>query len=536
MGASLVIIQAQVPVLLGEIGVSDNFLEQGPDIINKIGTSQPMTIAIGVLSIFLLVILQFMGKKWGKNSSIIQQFSNARNAIVIILFTGISFGVNNNLTTPLWAVTGTVPVGLQTPRAPILPLLPIITLLSLPVFIASALEHIAIGKHFGRINNYTIDASQELVFLGIANIANGILGGMPVSGGDLSRTSINSESKVKSPLAGLFTSALVLLSIYVLNGAVFWIPKATIAAVIIVSIISSQPDMALLGKYWKTSFADFVAAFFAFQLTLVASGEMGIGIGIAFMIIYSVIRTIFSRARPLSRSDLEAQYASSPNLNIKELQIPAGTQVLCLSSPLLFLNAARIKRDILDIVQTYHNGIPSFQRSDERVWSDLGAQRIASLRRRARLAVPNRLIPRLRILVLDFTSVTFIDTTGIDMLLSLKTEITKWGGEDVELRFVGLCEGVRTRFARAGWELASLREAEKGYAEDRDVEYGDLLEAVEAPRLVRDGGLDFGFGNVLMSEEKSTGGRGSWDEEKGSENVNVIVTSVGVKGGKAYRT
>lgn len=169
------------------------------------------------------------------------------------------------------------------------------------------------------------------------------------------------------------------------------------------------------------------------------------------------------------------------------------------------------------------------ERARPRLWNELGEKRIKELRKRAKLAVPAKLIPRLQVLVLDFTQVNFIDTTGLDTLREVKADLLVYGGEDVELRFVGLNEALKRRFERAGWQLASADEALKGLGEGRDVVHELLKPAIEAQRMVRDSGLDFGFGNVLMSDSGSVYDMG--DEEKGR----VTVTQIGVKDGKAYK-
>lgn len=527
LSAGLIIIQGQVPTILGEVGVSNDFITQGPDIIHKINTAQPITIAIGVSSLALLIILQLIGKKWGKNNAAIWAISTSKNAIVLLLFTGISYGVNKDRAVPLFAVTGEVPKGLAKPQLPNPGLLLALIFLSIPIFIAASLEHVMIAKSFARKDNYHIDQSQELTYLGVTNIINGILGGMPV-GGSIITSAINSEAGVRSPLGGIFTSGIVLLGIYAITGALFWIPKASLAAIIIVAVINVLPPQSIALKYWKISFMDFVGNFLAMNFTLVAGAEMGIGLGVAFMLIYTLIRTVFAHAEPVTRSDLERKYGNEPSLGTNEPNyIPPGTQVLEFNEAIFYLNAERLRRDIMNTIQTYQTGLPEDERPKERLWNDLGQKRIDDMRRNSTLNLPTRYIPRIRVLVLDFTHVSFIDTTGMQMLEDMKAELIAYAGEDVEIRIVGMNAALKSRFKRAKWELATAEESMKGLADGKDAVWELLKPAIEAPRTVRDSGLDFGFGNVMMSESRSIYG----DEKKTS----VIVTSVSVKGGKAFK-
>lgn len=204
MGQAVIIMTAQIAPLLGESGVGMEFATQMNMIIQNILTSQPLTIAIGFSGVAVLLLLRFLGKKWGQRYTPIRIIAEMRSAIVLIVYTTISFFVNKNLEEPVWAVTGTIPQGLLPPMGPTLALLKGLIILSVPLFLSTALEHLALARSFGRINGYTIDPSQEMVYLGVANLVNGVMGGMAV-GGNIQRSAINHASGVKSPLSGIFT-------------------------------------------------------------------------------------------------------------------------------------------------------------------------------------------------------------------------------------------------------------------------------------------------------------------------------------------
>lgn len=260
--AAITIILGQVPAIFGETNAGSGAANQIHDIFAKLPQTKPITFAVGISGIFLLCTMQYAGKKWGKTSKAVWIMSIGGNAITILLFSIISFFVNKDIKTPIFDLTGKIPAGLLPPKSPDLALVGKAFQSSLAVFIAAALEHIAICKAFGRKNNYTIDQSQELTFLGAINILNSFFGGMAASEA-ASRTAVNSESGVKSPLSGLFTTGAVLLSVYFLTGALFWIPKATLSAVIIVAVWQIVEFKEFL-HYWKVSFADFAASQIAF--------------------------------------------------------------------------------------------------------------------------------------------------------------------------------------------------------------------------------------------------------------------------------
>ncbi|KAF7950704.1 uncharacterized protein EAE97_002256 [Botrytis byssoidea] len=534
MSAALIIVQGQVPLILGESGVGQDFSLQEMQIPQNIATTQPLSLAVGVASIVIIISLKLMGKRWGQKSSIIRILSSLRNAFVIAISTAISFIVNKDLIIPQFPIAGTVALTLQSPQLPTKVVL-LVAKRSFPVFIAAIAEHLIFAKSFAREHNYEIDESQELVFLGTANIVNGFFGGMPVSG-SLSLSAVNSTTGVRSPLSGLFSAGFVFLAINVLTETFQWIPTAAASAIILISVGETLPPNSIPLTYWKGSFADFIGFFVVMNVALVTSLEFALGLGVVYIALYTLLRTLFSSISPLKPHDLENRYSfESVNRMSIPLQggrlVPQGTQLITLETPLIYLNAERIKKDILEAIWTYHEPTP-YGPTERIGWSDYRLRRTAALRRRSNINTPTRFLPRLEVVVFNFTRVTFIDTTGLTYLQDLKDEIMAYSGDAVELRFVGMIDAVQKKFKRVGWPLGTYQESQIGLVAGIDIIFEDLHDAVAAPRSVRASmnGLDFGFVNSRNDMEQFT------DEEAFEKGrMNIIVTNVVTKDGRAYK-
>ncbi|QSZ28878.1 hypothetical protein DSL72_003383 [Monilinia vaccinii-corymbosi] len=486
MAAAVIICQGQLPLILGESGVGLNFTTQMPEIIQNIKTTQPLSLAVGAGSIVIIVLLKFVGKKWGEGSTIIRVLSNLRNAFVIVVFTAVSFLVNKNLIIPRFPIAGTLPQGIQAPQAPSKIVLFVATK-AMPVFLAAAAEHLIFAKSFARQHKYEVDESQELVFLGTANMVNGVFGGMPVSG-SLSLTAINSSTGVRSPFGGLFSSGLVFLAINAISDQFKWIPTAATSAIILISVAEILPPGSTIGTFWKRSFADFIGFIIVMNGALVAGLGTAIGLGVLYMIVYTLLRTLFTSISPLRPLDIENRY----NFNDLDKRrgslpggtVPYGTEVITFETPIIYLNAERIKKDILDTIWAKYAPDPC-ETTEQRGWSDNRTRQIAALRRRTSVDRPLTYLPKLEVLVLRFSCVPVIDTSGLTYLQDLKDKIIEYSGESVEIRLVGINAAVQKKFQRAGWPLGTWKESQIGLPAGVDIIFEDLHDAVSMPRSVR---------------------------------------------------
>lgn len=213
--------------------------------------------------------------------------------------------------------------------------------------------------------------------------------------------------------------------------------------------------MSVFISYWKVSFADFVASQIAFWVTLFVSAEEGIEIATAFMVAYTLLSTIFSKAQTVQKDTFAQHYPSSSNGDRVD-ELPAGTALVKISHPIIFLNASRAKSNILDDVQTYHSGAPSGfdsqSKNPDRLWNELGAQHTALLRRKAEIPVNEaEYLPRVTVLVLDLQGVMYLDMSGIQALKDMQTELKAYAGGDIEIRFAGLRENLVGKIQRGGW-------------------------------------------------------------------------------------
>ncbi|KAI3392192.1 hypothetical protein diail_6083 [Diaporthe ilicicola] len=364
---------------------------------------------------------------------------------------------------PFWAIFPVFTSSIVSPLPPILDLVKALLLPSLLVFIVLNIEHLVVAKAFGHYHTYQISQNSEMFTAGLANLAGSFFGGIPVGGGDMARSSILAVTGAKSPLSQIFTSATVLVVMMPLSGALRFLPQAALSAIIVVAVIDQQPPQKLMNDYFRLSFADFVAFFMAFNIAIVVPAigvAIGTAVGVGIMILYTMFRSMFSRPTVISSVDLESMYKEREvRLWQQGDLIPQGTQVLKLETDVVWTNADRIRRRIVDTCMIHNSGVAvSNLDRPERPWNFRIHQHVAALRRKHRVLgddseplIQHR--PRLRVVILDMSATSFIDSSAILNLEMMKSQLRQWAGENVEFRYVGLNAQVLKRFERAKWQI-----------------------------------------------------------------------------------
>jgi len=127
-------------------------------------------------------------------------------------------------------------------------------------------ESISVAQTLAAKKRQRIDPDQELIGLGAANLGAAFTGGFPVTGG-FSRSVVNFDAGSETPAAGIYTAIGLAVAAVALTPLVYYLPNATLAATIIVAVLSLV-DFSILKKTWGYARADFIAVAATILLTL----------------------------------------------------------------------------------------------------------------------------------------------------------------------------------------------------------------------------------------------------------------------------
>jgi SulP family sulfate permease len=150
-------------------------------------------------------------------------------------------------------------------------------------------ESVSVAQTLAAKKRQRIDPDQELIGLGAANLGASFTGGFPVTGG-FSRSVVNYDAGADTPAAGAYTAIGLAGASLFLTPLIFHLPKATLAATIIVAVLSLV-DFSILKKSWLHSKADFAAVAATISITLLMGVELGVTTGVAISILIHLYKT-----------------------------------------------------------------------------------------------------------------------------------------------------------------------------------------------------------------------------------------------------
>lgn len=178
------------------------------------------------------------------------------------------------------ALVGVVPQGLPAFSVPPIDfaLWSELAVSALLISVIGFVESVSVGKTLAAKRRQRIDANQELVALGAANVASAVSGGFPVTGG-FSRSVVNFDAGAQTQFASVLAAVGIAVAALLLTPVLYFLPKATLAATIIVAV-TSLIDFSLIKRAWVYSRSDFTAVMVTIVSTLLFGVELGVLAGI----------------------------------------------------------------------------------------------------------------------------------------------------------------------------------------------------------------------------------------------------------------
>jgi sodium-independent sulfate anion transporter 11 len=295
--ANIAIIVSQIPKLLAlsHINTKASTYRVVLDIFGQLHETR-WDALLGIAVIVLLTATKqscaYMQNTHPQHAKAWKIVSSLRMVVVVLLSMMISFLVNRNVapSETKFRIVGHIDQGFQKVGVPRLDVdLVALLIPTVPaLFIILVVEHVAIAKAMSREHGYSIVTSQEFLASGFANTASPFFGGY-VCTGSFGASAVLSSTGARTPLAGLFSGAVLVLALYALTTAFSYIPHATLAGLIIHAVWSLITLLSVLRRYWQISPTELFIWVTEVVLAVFTSLEVamytGIGLSIAVLLV-----------------------------------------------------------------------------------------------------------------------------------------------------------------------------------------------------------------------------------------------------------
>jgi SulP family sulfate permease len=327
----------QMPKILGIDKEHGSYWDVLVGVVNNISDTSMSTLTVGVLSILLLLVFR--------------RFLPRLPRTIIVVVIGIVLSDLLSLEDHGVTIVGEIPEGLPSFVWPDLPPVPLasVALGSLAIIFIGYSESLAAAKEEGRKHDYEIDASQEMVGQGMANVASGLVGGYAVEG-SLSKTTVADMAGQKTQLASLLTAGLILLTIVLLTGFFTTLPDAVLGAVVIDAGISLIKFREF--RFYQLSTRDFAA----FMATALAVFFVGVLAGVVAGVTLGLLLLIVSASKTPTR---QMAFDRDDNVYVHldhhpEAELVPGILVVGIHGPLFFADADNFRSSVSRLVKATH--------------------------------------------------------------------------------------------------------------------------------------------------------------------------------------
>lgn len=349
--AAIIIGFSQVKHLLGiTMPRGEAFFAQVSAAAQNLGQTNLTTLALGAGSILgLLYFKSKLGKQlkqWGVPVAVAAPLTKSGPLLIVLLGTLLVWTFDLHTTAGV-AIVGAVPAGAPPLTPPTRDLVTWEGLLPTALIISFVgyMESISVAKSLASKRRQKVDANQELVALGLANLGAAFTGGYPVTGG-ISRSIVNFAAGANSGLASIITAALIGLTVIFMTPLFYFLPQAALAAIIMVAVFSLI-DIQTLRHVWRYNKADAASMLITFAAVLAIGVETGILIGIAAAMLLFIWRTSKPHAAIVGRLGQSEIYR-----NVRRHSVQTWPEVVAIriDQSLYFANAKYLEDTILSTV------------------------------------------------------------------------------------------------------------------------------------------------------------------------------------------
>uniref|UniRef100_A0A452IT98 STAS domain-containing protein n=1 Tax=Gopherus agassizii TaxID=38772 RepID=A0A452IT98_9SAUR len=359
--------------------------------------------------------------------------------ITIIVSTGISYGAGLKAKFGI-SVVGDIPSGMKPPVVPNVSYFGQVVGNAFAIAVVGYAICISLGKIFALKHGYKVNSNQELIALGICNFVGGFFQCFSISC-SMSRTLVQETTGGNSQVAGVIASLVILVTILKIGQLFQDLPKAILAAIIIVNLKGMFKQFTDMRTLWRSNRIDLLIWLVTFVATLLLNLDMGLGVSVAFALLTVIFRTQmphYSILGQVSSTDIYRDVVEY-NKEIPGVKIFRSSATVYFANAELYAEALKEKSGInVDyLIGKKKKALKKQKKQQEKDKKEEAKKKKVSLCQMFPSGVSSKLEPQasstpkatleslglkkpdLHSLILDFTPVNFVDTVCIKILKNI---------------------------------------------------------------------------------------------------------------------
>jgi len=279
-GVALFLASTQLPKLFGFHSAHGSFWGNAGFFLKHLSETNSMSLIVGGIALALLIL----GKVFLKHKPV----------ALFIVIGGIVAASAFSLETRGVKLIGAVPQGIPPFRLPAVYWqdLNLLLPLAFACFLLGAVETAAIGRMLVAKHGGRFDANQENLALTASNLAAGLGGGFPVSGGT-SQSLVNEEGGAQTPLSTAMAAVFILIVVLFFSQLLSGLPQPVLATVVLVAV-AELLKLSSVKQLWQSERSEFVVAVTAFIGVL----TFGLLLGVMIGAVISLVQLVRASSRP----------------------------------------------------------------------------------------------------------------------------------------------------------------------------------------------------------------------------------------------
>ncbi|NWI48297.1 S26A6 protein, partial [Picathartes gymnocephalus] len=300
------------------------------DLCKKLPDTNVGTLVTAIIAMVVILIVKELNHKFAAKLPMPIPIE----LITIIVSTGISYGVNLNDKFGI-SVVGNIPSGLKPPVAPNFSYFGQVAGNAFAIAVVGYAICISLGKIFALKHGYKVDSNQELIALGLCNFLGGFFQCFAISC-SMSRSLVQESTGGNSQLAGVIASLVILVTILKIGELFRDLPKAILAAIIIVNLKGMFKQFKDFSTLWKSNRVDLLVWIVTFVATLLLNLDIGLAASVAFGLLTVIFRTQLPHYSILGRISDTDVYRDVTEYEMAQ-EVP-GVKIFRSSSTIYFAN------------------------------------------------------------------------------------------------------------------------------------------------------------------------------------------------------